>query len=51
MLSLTEAGSAYFEQCRQAMDILDAATAAVSQAATAPRGELKISAPVWCATP
>lgn len=50
-LSLTEAGTAYHEQCRQALDILDAAAAAAGQAATTPRGELKISAPVWCATP
>lgn len=50
-LSLTEAGTAYHEQCRQALDILDAAAAAAGQAAATPRGELKISAPVWCATP
>lgn len=50
-VSLTEAGSSYLEQCRQALDILDAAAATVSQASAAPRGELKITAPVWCATP
>ncbi len=50
-LSLTEAGTAYHEQCRQALDILDAAAATAGQSAATPRGELKISAPVWCATP
>ncbi len=50
-VSLTEAGSSYLEQCRQALDILDAAAVTVSQAAATPRGELKITAPVWCATP
>lgn len=48
-LSLTEAGTLYYAQCRQALDILDAAEAAVGQTTTLPRGELKISAPVWCA--
>jgi DNA-binding transcriptional LysR family regulator len=48
-LSLTEAGTLYYAQCRQALDILDAAGAAVSQSTTTPRGTLKISAPVWCA--
>lgn len=50
-VSLTEAGSRYLEQCRLALDILDAAAATVSEAAATPRGELKITAPVWCATP
>lgn len=49
-LSLTEAGSLFFEQGRQALELLDTAVAAVGQAG-APRGDLKISAPVWCATP
>ena len=49
-LSLTEAGSAYYEQCRQALDILDAADAAITWRAGGVRGQLKVSAPVWCAT-
>ncbi|MFZ6769494.1 LysR family transcriptional regulator [Undibacterium sp. Di26W] len=49
-MSLTEAGKTFFEQGRQALDILDAAVAAVAQESGPPRGELKISAPVWCAT-
>jgi DNA-binding transcriptional LysR family regulator len=48
-LSLTEAGGAYYEQCRQALDILDAAQAAVCHGAEGVRGQLKVSAPVWCA--
>ncbi|QFZ85051.1 LysR family transcriptional regulator [Variovorax paradoxus] len=50
-LSLTEAGSAYYDQCLRALDILDAAEAAIGQGAQDVRGQLKMSAPVWCATP
>lgn len=50
-MSLTEAGKDFFAQGRQALDILDAAVASVAQASGPPRGELKISAPVWCANP
>ena len=49
-MSLTEAGTTFFEQGRQALDILDAAVASFAQESGPPRGELKISAPVWCAT-
>ncbi|MCS6765471.1 MAG: LysR family transcriptional regulator [Candidatus Protistobacter heckmanni] len=49
-VSLTEAGALYQELCRQALDILDAADTAVGSEAAAPRGHLRISAPVWCAT-
>ena len=48
-LSLTEAGEIYYAQCRQALDILDAADAAIRQGAASPRGQLKVTAPVWCA--
>lgn len=48
-MSLTEAGKSFFEQGRQALDILDTAVASLAQAGGPPRGELKISAPVWCA--
>lgn len=48
-LSLTEAGEVYYAQCREALDTLQAAEAALRQSALAPRGQLKISAPVWCA--
>jgi DNA-binding transcriptional LysR family regulator len=50
-LSLTEAGQAWYEQSRRALDLLDAAEAAIGQKNEAPRGQLKVSAPVWCATP
>ncbi len=50
-MSLTEAGTAFYEQGRQALELLDAAAASVGQGQQRPRGELRISAPVWCATP
>jgi DNA-binding transcriptional LysR family regulator len=49
-LSLTEAGQAWYEQSRRALDLLDAAEAEIGQKHEAPRGHLKVSAPVWCAT-
>lgn len=48
-LSLTEAGKVYYEQCREALDILQTAEAAVGQEAAEPRGVVKVTAPVWCA--
>jgi DNA-binding transcriptional LysR family regulator len=48
-LSLTDAGRVYFEQCRDMLDGLEEAEAAVGQAAAAPRGVLKLTAPVWFA--
>lgn len=48
-LSLTEAGSVYLVQCRQALDALSAGEAAIGERLEAPRGVLKITAPVWCA--
>jgi len=50
-LSLTEAGTAWYEQSRRALDLLDAAEAAIGQTHDTPSGQLKVSAPVWCATP
>lgn len=50
-LSLTEAGEAWYAQSSQALDLLDAAEAAIGRKNEAPRGQLKVSAPVWCATP
>jgi DNA-binding transcriptional LysR family regulator len=49
-LSLTEAGTVYLEQCREALDSLHAGEAAIGLRQEAPRGVLKITAPVWCAT-
>ncbi|WP_213778515.1 LysR family transcriptional regulator [Caballeronia sp. dw_276] len=48
-LSLTEAGSVYYEQCREALDILQAAESAVGSQTDKPRGVLKITAPGWFA--
>lgn len=50
-LSLTEAGTAWYAQSAQALDLLDAAEAAIGRRNPTPRGRLKVSAPVWCATP
>ncbi|SEO06334.1 DNA-binding transcriptional regulator, LysR family [Duganella sp. CF517] len=50
-MSLTEAGRLFYEQAKQALDMLDAGVAALSHVTGPPRGELKISAPVWIATP
>jgi len=50
-LSLTEAGEAWYGQSAQALDLLDAAEASIGRKNEAPRGTLKVSAPVWCATP
>jgi len=49
-LSLTEAGAVYLEQCREALDSLQAGEAAIGLSQEAPRGMLKMTAPVWCAT-
>lgn len=50
-LSLTEAGTLLLEQGGRALDLLDDAAASINSASTEPRGELKVSAPGWCATP
>lgn len=49
-LSLTEAGSVYFEQCSEALDILSAAESAVGVQTAHPQGVLKVTAPGWFAT-
>lgn len=50
-VSLTEAGALYFEQSRQMLDSLEEVEAAVTKATVVPRGTLRISAPVWVASP
>ncbi|MDN7752768.1 LysR family transcriptional regulator [Burkholderia gladioli] len=50
-VSLTEPGALYLAQARQALDGLDEVEAALSDVAVSPRGTLKVSAPVWVATP
>jgi DNA-binding transcriptional LysR family regulator len=46
-LSLTDEGAVYLDQCRELLDGLEETEAAVAHAAVAPRGVLKITAPVW----
>ena len=48
-VSLTEAGREYLSQCQDALDLIDAAEASISQARNAPSGTLKVTAPVWLA--
>ncbi len=50
-LSLTEIGKVYFEQCRDMLDSLEEVEATVGRTTVAPRGMLKLSAPVWFANP
>lgn len=50
-LSLTEEGRVYDASCREALDALATAADAIGHRSVAPRGLLKVSAPVWCATP
>lgn len=50
-VSLTEVGALYLNQARQALDGLDEVEAAIGNVAVAPRGTLKLSAPMWMANP
>jgi DNA-binding transcriptional LysR family regulator len=50
-VSLTETGALYVQQARQSLDALDEAESAVSNTTVAPRGTLRLSAPVWMANP
>jgi len=45
-LSLTEAGTAFYEHCRQLVADADAAESAVTHLAAAPRGTLRVNAPM-----
>lgn len=45
-LSLTEAGTAFYEGCRQVVNDAEAAEAAVTHLARAPRGTLHVNAPM-----
>lgn len=49
-VSLTESGALYFNQTRQTLEGLDEVEAAISNTTLAPRGVLKLSAPVWTAS-
>lgn len=50
-LSLTDDGAAYLEQLRPLLDGLDDLESSLRTAAHAPRGLLRITAPVWFANP
>ncbi len=50
-LSLTDDGAAYLEQLRPLLDGLEDLEASLRLAACAPRGQLRLSAPVWFANP
>ena len=45
-VSVTEAGQVYFEHCRQVLDGLQEAERAITHLQSAPRGKLRITAPV-----
>ncbi len=49
-VSLTEAGTLYFNQIRQVLESVDEVEAAIGNATLAPRGTLRLSAPVWFAS-
>jgi DNA-binding transcriptional LysR family regulator len=48
--SLTEAGQIYYDRCKQLLAEVDAADSSVSQLRAAPRGTLRITAPVTFGT-
>lgn len=50
-VSLTEAGASYLDSARALIEGLDEAEARISQTAIKPSGRLKLSVPVWMATP
>ena len=49
-VSLTETGRLYFNQTKQMLEGLDEVEAAIGNVTVAPRGTLKLSAPVWTAS-
>lgn len=48
-LSLTEAGSVYFERCKTILDDLEATELELGSLGTVPRGTLRVSCPSWFA--
>lgn len=50
-LSLTHEGEIYHAQCLQALGLLNSAEQQISTGTLVPQGELRIAAPIWCATP
>ena len=49
-VSLTEPGALYLAQARRMLDDLDEVEAAIGTVTRAPRGSLRLSAPVWAAS-
>lgn len=50
-VSVTESGALYLAQASEMLASLDEVEAAISNVAVTPRGTLRLSAPVWTATP
>lgn len=50
-VSITESGALYLAQASEMLASLDEVEAAISNVAVTPRGTLRLSAPVWMATP
>ncbi|MDH3000913.1 hypothetical protein A1D23_10645 [Chelonobacter oris] len=50
-LSLTEIGQNYYRECCHALDILNSARQTAQQGVVNPQGTLKITLPIWLATP
>lgn len=50
-VSITESGALYLAQASEMLTSLDEVEAAISNVAVTPRGTLRLSAPVWTATP
>jgi DNA-binding transcriptional LysR family regulator len=50
-VSLTEVGALFVVQARQSLEGLDEVEAAIGNVTRTPRGSLKLSAPVWTASP
>lgn len=48
-VSLTDAGTLYLEQARNALEVLEEARAVITDTAANPSGLLKLSAPAWMA--
>lgn len=50
-LTLTTAGERYYQQCRDALIMLDEAAQQAGASRDSPQGHLRITAPIWCANP
>ncbi|MCH8552070.1 MAG: LysR family transcriptional regulator [Natronospirillum sp.] len=48
-LSLTEPGRTYLQRCRSVLEELDEVEAVISRAHVNPRGEIRVTAPMWLA--